>query len=87
MNMEFISLKDFLELPFINPYSECIVCDFDSEDTLMSVIRIKELIADLQAGKYEELQEEYYVSDLMPGIRWETDRMCNGCYYIYLRRF
>lgn len=91
-NLEFISLKDFLMLPFINPYSKCVVRDLDSEDkliedTLISMIKIKELIAELQAGKYEELQEEYYVSDLMPGVSWDDNRMYYGCYFIYLRRF
>lgn len=86
-NLEFISLKDFLMLPFINPYSNCIIYDLDNEDVLLSEGRIKELIAALNAGKYEELQEEYYVSDLMPGVGWDDNKMCYGCYYIYLKRF
>lgn len=86
-NLEFISLEQFLNLPFINPYSKCIVCDLNSEETLISESRIKELIAEIQAGKYEELQEEYYVSDLMPGIGWDDNKICYGRYYIYLRRF
>lgn len=87
MNPEFMSLKDFLTLPFINPYSKCIVYDLDNEDVLLSENRIKELIAELEAGRYEELQEEYYVSDLMPGVGWGDDRMCYGHYYIYLKRY
>ena len=86
-NLEFISLEDFLTLPFINPYSKCIVYDLDTEDTLISERRIKELIAAIKAGKYEELQDNYYVSDLMPGIGIDCDKTICGRYYIYLKRF
>lgn len=87
-----MSLNDFLTLPFINPYSKCIVYDLDNEDVLLSENRIKELIAELEAGKYEELQEDYYVSDLMPGVGITQDNFSNikipyGHYYIYLKRY
>ena len=87
MNLEYLTLEEFLNLPFINLYSKCIVYDLDTEDTLLSEIKIKDLIAEIKAGKYEELQEEYYVSDLMPGIGWDDNKICYGRYYIYLRRF
>ena len=87
MNLEFLTLEEFLNLPFINPYSKCIVYDLDTEDTLISESRIKELIVALKAEKYEEYREEYYVSDLMPGIGWDDNKICYGRYYIYLRRF
>lgn len=86
-NLEFISLHDFLMLPFINPYSECIVYDLDTENVLIGESTIKNLIADINAGMDEELQEEYYVSDLIPGIRRDENRLYYGLYYIYLRRF
>ena len=87
MNLEYLTLEEFLNLPFINLYSKCIVYDLDTADTLLSEIKIKDLIAEIKAGKYEELQEEYYVSDLMPGIGWDDNKICYGRYYIYLRRF
>ena len=87
MNLEYLTLEEFLNLPFINPYSKCIVYDLNTEDILLSEFKIKDLIAEIKAEKYEELREEYYVSDLMPGIRWDDNRMCYGRYYIYLRRF
>lgn len=92
MDMEFISLKDFLTLPFINPYSKCIVYNLDNEDKLLSEAKIKDLIVELKAGKYEELQEEYYVTDLMPGVGISQDNFSNvripyGLYYIYLKRY
>ena len=86
-NLEFISLEDFLMLPFINPYSKCIVYDLDTEDTLISERRIKELIAAIKTGKYEDLQDNYYVSDLMPGVGIDCDKTLCGHYCIYLRRF
>lgn len=86
-NLEFISLKDFLMLPFINPYSECIVHDFDTDRALIGETKIKDLIAAINAGNYKELEEDYYVSDLMPRVSWDKDKIYYGRYSIHLRRF
>ena len=86
-NLEFMSLEEFLNLPFINPYSRCAVCDINTDGILVSTTRIKELIEAIKNGKYEKLQNDYYVSDLMPGVGVDYDKTICGLYYIYLKRF
>lgn len=88
-DMEFVSLKDFLELPFLNSYSKCVVHDVDCDDTLYLIdsIRIRDLLIELKDGMYEEIQENYYVYSLMPVVDFYSDGIYCGRYLIGLKRY
>lgn len=86
-DMEFVSLKDFLELPFLNSYSKCTVYDVDNDNTLVDTISIKDLLIELEDGMYEEIQENCYVYDLMPDIELDDNSIYHGRYLIGLKRY
>jgi hypothetical protein len=87
-NLEFIGLKDFLQLPFFNPYSECEVLDLDTENLFIDKIKIKDLLIELNDGMHQVIQEMYYVSDLMPGTVKHDNGFCyDSVYFIYIKRF
>ena len=86
-NLEFISLKDFLSLPFINQYSKCSVLNEDDENYYIDTITIKDLLIELKDGMYEEIQEDYYVSIVMPGLSFPKGEPIDSRWYIYIKRF
>lgn len=86
-NFEFISLKSFLDLPFLNAYNKCVVYDVDTDNTLIDEISIKDLIIELNDDMYEKIQENYYVYDLMPGIEQDDNGFYYGRYLIGLKEF
>lgn len=81
-DLEFISLRDFLDLEFLNLYSEVKVYECDDEDLIIDCISIKDLKIELNDNMYEEYYDNYYVSDLMPDFVKHKP-----IYAIYLKRF
>lgn len=89
-NLEFISLRDFLDLEFLNLYSYVKVFECENEDLIIDCISIKDLKIELDDNMYEEYQDNYYVSDLMPDFIITIDDPIlkhKPIYTIYLKRF
>lgn len=86
-DMEFINLKQFLELPFLNPYSKCTVIDMDNEINYIDVITMKDLLIELNDGMYELIVENYFVENLMPRLVKGKDGLWESMYTIYLKRY
>lgn len=88
-NLEFISLRDFLDLEFLNLYSHVKIFECENEDLIIDYISIKDLKTELDDNMYEEYQDDYYVSDLMPSLAITDDPVLKykPIYTIYLKRF
>ena len=86
-DMEFISLRDFLELPFLCTYTECIVRDENGDKILIDAITIKDLKIEIADGMYKELVEDYYVEYLMPSLIVRGNDTGEYIFDIGLKRF
>lgn len=67
-DMEFVSLRDFLELPFFIQSSKVVVSNEDIDKIVIDAITIKDLKIEIADGMYQEYVEDYYVDCLIPSL-------------------